>query len=285
MDQQEQEYLFARMLPLQKNIGRTCKAFLIQDPSSGAWRRFSQDDSEPWKKVHPDFGELLKVQTVSALRPRSPRVFLVCTADEKARYEQEEHQNWLSNERRNRPDLRETADWTKDRELSAIERHGGPAIPKQLPLTENEQLKSELNELKGQMASLLEWSRAGVSPGDARDEMRSSRPKAEPAKTTTVAPGRAEALGLGLEDGVGDMSTSDLGTAKSFPDDMTVIKGVGAKTDRMLKSIGIETYLQLASESADNLRANMESVSDMPGLTSGRVQSWIDGAAQILAQR
>ncbi len=64
----------------------------------------------------------------------------------------------------------------------------------------------------------------------------------------------------------------------SPPDDLTHIRGVGAKTAEALLALGFQTYPQLAAAQADDLLAKLAHIR---GLNREKVQQWIDEAAQL----
>lgn len=62
------------------------------------------------------------------------------------------------------------------------------------------------------------------------------------------------------------------------PDDLTRIKGIGSKRAERLHAAGIQTYVDLASRSADDIA---KLLSDEHGLSQARLDSWRDQAREL----
>jgi predicted flap endonuclease-1-like 5' DNA nuclease len=62
-------------------------------------------------------------------------------------------------------------------------------------------------------------------------------------------------------------------------DDLTLIKGIGAKTAEILQEAGISTYAALSSTSADDLLEKLQG--KVRGLTTEKLSAWIQQAAEL----
>ncbi len=68
---------------------------------------------------------------------------------------------------------------------------------------------------------------------------------------------------------------------KTTPDPLTEIDGIGSAFERALNAIGIQTFVQLAGQEADQLAAKLSGVR----ITSARIKKdrWIEQAAEYAA--
>ncbi|HLA44138.1 MAG TPA: DUF4332 domain-containing protein [Aggregatilineales bacterium] len=90
----------------------------------------------------------------------------------------------------------------------------------------------------------------------------------------------------GDEDSPVVLSQKTLNAAKKTPppipaeaaDDLTQLRGVGPRTAEALQAIGITSYRQIASASAENLLSRLQ---DVRGITAQKIESWIEQAAEL----
>lgn len=67
--------------------------------------------------------------------------------------------------------------------------------------------------------------------------------------------------------------------ATTTPDDLTQIKGIGAKTAELLQETGISTYAALSAASAEDLLAKLQG--KVRGLTIEKLTGWIQQAVEL----
>lgn len=72
--------------------------------------------------------------------------------------------------------------------------------------------------------------------------------------------------------------SKEVTTPKGDPDNLTKIKGIGAKTSEALQALGIHRYQDLASRDPQQLT---EALSDLRGISLDKVSAWIETAKQL----
>ena len=148
--------------------------------------------------------------------------------------------------------------------------------------------QSFVSSLKGDVGEMLDGFRAAHEEmgEQTRRQLSEVRSDLEAGRRAFFGPGptevraeharrRAEREREAKEKAARERRTAE--EAKRHPDDLTVISGIGPKSQERLNRAGIYTYKQLAQSSPEGLR---EALGELP--PGAAVDDWVAGARELL---